>query len=79
MDTVEGTKDLNAPVLLTFEIVQFKFLFAFIIDQQKIEKVISKLEEFKESIGNEIWNKISEIILTDNGKEFYNYEKFQNT
>ena len=79
MDTVEGTKDLNAPLLLTFEIVQFKFLFAFIIDQQKIEKVISKLEEFKEIIGNEIWNKISEIILTDNGKEFYNYEKFQNT
>lgn len=79
MDTVEGKKDLNAPVLLTFEIVQCKFLFAFIIEQQRIEKVISKLEELKENVGNEIWNKISEIILTDNGKEFYNYEKFQNT
>ena len=78
MDTVEGIKDLNAPVLLTFEIVQCKFLFAFIIEQQKIENVILKLKELEENIGNELWNKISEIILTDNGKEFYNYEKFQN-
>lgn len=78
MDTVEGTKDFNAPVLLTFEIVQCKFLFAFIIERQNIEKVISKLQELKNNVGSELWNKISEIILTDNGKEFYNYERFQN-
>ena len=40
--------------------------------------MILKLKELEENIGNELWNKISEIILTDNGKEFYNYEKFQN-
>lgn len=78
MDTVEGTKDLNAPVLLTFEIVQCKFLFAFIIEKQNINNVILKLKELKEIIGDEHWEKISKVILTDNGKEFYNYEKFQN-
>lgn len=79
MDTVEGTKDLNAPVLLTFEIVQCKFLFAFIIEKQNIDKVILKLQELKESVSEKYWRRISEVILTDNGKEFYNYEKFQNT
>lgn len=77
MDTVEGTKELNASVLLTFEIVQYKFLFAFLIEKQIIDIVIKKLEELKDLLGNKIWDKISEIILTDNGKEFYNYEKFQ--
>jgi len=78
MDTVEGIKDLNAPVLLTYEIVNATFLFAFIIKRQKIEDVISALKSFEACIGNEVWLKISEVVLTDNGKEFYNYDKFQN-
>ena len=77
MDTVEGIKESSAPVLLTFEIIQTRFLFAFLIKQQTIQNVINELVNLQNIVGNIVWKKISEIILTDNGKEFYNYEKFQ--
>lgn len=71
MDTVEGVKENDAPVLLTLEIVPINFLFIFKIDTQIKDKVISKLTDFKNIIGYDIFNKIMEILLTDNGKEFY--------
>lgn len=72
MDTVEGIKDGRETVLLTLEIVEVKFFFAFLIDSQTQIKVIEKLEELKNSIGIELFVKIFEILLTDNGKEFSN-------
>ena len=74
MDTVEGAKENNAPVILTLEIVEINFLFMFKIDSQTVEAVISKLKEFKDIIGKNIFDKIVEILLTDNGKEFINVE-----
>ena len=74
MDTVEGVKENNAPVLLTLEIVEINFLFMFKIDSQTVEAVVSKLKEFKDIIGKNIFDKIAEILLTDNGKEFINIE-----
>ena len=71
MDTVEGIKENNAPVLLTLEIVPINFLFIFKIDSQNKEKVIKKLNDFKNLIGQETFDKLMEILLTDNGKEFY--------
>lgn len=76
MDTVEGVKENNAPVLLTLEIVDINFLFIFKIDSQTIEDVTSKLEYFRDTVGKKTFNKITEILLTDNGKEFINIEKF---
>ena len=38
-------------------------------------EVIKKLSLFKEIIGTRTFNKIMEILLTDNGKEFINIEK----
>lgn len=70
IDTVEGIKENNAPVLLTFEIVKINFLFIFKIDSQTSQEVIKKLEYFKEVITEENFYKITEITLTDNGKEF---------
>lgn len=74
MDTVEGIKENNAPVLLTLEIVKINFLFIFKIDSQTIDKVKEKLNYFKDTIGNNVFNKIMEILLTDNGHEFINID-----
>lgn len=74
MDTVEGIKENNAPVLLTLEIVEINFLFMFKIDNQTIGKVKDKLNNFKDIIGKDSFDKITEILLTDNGKEFINID-----
>lgn len=74
MDTVEGIKENNAPVLLTLELVEINFLFIFKIDGQTVDDVINKLSYFKDIIGLETYNKIMEILLTDNGKEFIKVE-----
>lgn len=79
MDTVEGIKENNAPVLLTLEIVEINFLFIFKIESQTIEKVINMLLKFKSIIGDDNFNKIIEILLTDNGKEFNNVDLFTST
>ena len=71
MDTVEGIKENNAPVLLTLEIVSINFLFIFKLDSQTKGEVIKKLTYFKNLIGQETFDKLMEILLTDNGKEFY--------
>lgn len=76
MDTVEGIKDGRDPVLLTLEIVEIKFFFAFLIDNQNQIKVIEKLDELKNLMGIELFDKIFEILLTDNGKEFNNPTQF---
>lgn len=75
MDTVEGIKENNAPVLLTLEIVDINFLFIFKIDSQTIENVVEKLTYLKNIISSKVFNKIMEILLTDNGKEFIDVDK----
>ena len=75
MDTVEGIKENNTPVILTLEIVPINFLFIFKIDSQTKDAVIKKLNYFKDLIGQETFDKLMEILLTDNGKEFYIGEK----
>lgn len=75
MDTVEGIKENNAPVLLTLEIVEINFLFIFKIDSQTIDNVKTKLSYLKDVIGKDVFDKIMEILLTDNGKEFSNIEQ----
>ena len=74
MDTVEGIKENDAPVLLTLEIVPINFLFMFKIDSQTIDSVVKMLSYFKDIIGEDTFNKIMEILLTDNGKEFINVD-----
>lgn len=71
MDTVEGIKENDAPVILTLEIVNINFLFMFKIASQTKNEVINKLCYLKEIIGHETFDKIMEILLTDNGKEFF--------
>ena len=75
MNTVEGIKENNAPVLLTLEIVEINFLFIFKIDSKTIEKVKEKLSYFKDVIGKDAFDKIMELLLTDNGVEFINIDE----
>lgn len=70
LDTVEGIKKNNAPVLLTLEIVKINFLFIFKINSQTAEEVKFKFNYLKTIFGDELSNKLFEILLTDNGKEF---------
>ena len=72
MDTVEGIKENNAPVLLTLEIVEIKFLFIFKIDSQTISKVKEQLEYFRDTITKNTFDTVMKILLTDNGHEFIN-------
>ena len=70
MDTVEGIKENDAPVFFTIEIVDIKFLLIFKLTSQNAKEVSNKLKLLKQILGNEIIEKIFEILLTDNGKEF---------
>ena len=76
MDTVIGIIGADQKVILTLEIVEIKFLIAFIIDHNNQEEVINKLNEFKNVITQEVFDKLVEIFLTDNGSEFLNPDKF---
>ncbi len=70
IDTVEGIKENNAPVILSIEIVKIKFLFIFIISAQNAEEVKFKLKYLRSLFGEELTIKLFKILLTDNGKEF---------
>ena len=70
MDTVEGIKENDAPVFFTIEIVDIKFILIFKLIYQTAKEISNKLKLLKEILGNEIIEKIFEILLTDNGKEF---------
>lgn len=70
LDTVEGVKENNAPVLLTIEIVEINFLFMFKISAQTAEEVKFKLKYISDLLDKELTDKLFKILLTDNGKEF---------
>ena len=78
MDTVEGIKENNAPVILTLEIVEINFLFMFKINNQTKKDVMEKIVYFKDVISKKTFNKIARILLTDNGKEFYILDEIKN-
>lgn len=70
MDCVQGIQGKDEPVFLTLQIVQIKFLFIFIINNQTADAVLKKLKEFKKYFSIRKFNKLLEILLTDNGHEF---------
>lgn len=70
LDTVEGIKENNAPVLLTIEIVEINFLFIFKINAQTAEEVKFKLKHLRVLLGENLSDRLFKILLTDNGKEF---------
>ncbi len=70
MDTVEGIK--GGKVFLTLLIRQSKFMLVYLMDKKTMECVEKALKNIKEIVGKERFKKIFEVILTDNGSEFFN-------
>lgn len=70
MDTVEGIK--GGKVFLTLLLRQSKLMLIYLMENKTTECVTEAFEDIKRKIGIELFKKIFEVILTDNGSEFFN-------
>ena len=70
MDTVEGIK--GGKVFLTLLVRESKFMLVYLMENKTMECVEQKFKEIKEILGKELYSKIFEVVLTDNGSEFFN-------
>lgn len=70
MDTVEGVK--GGKVFLTLLFRQSKFMLIYLMDNKTTECVEETFKNIKEKVGIETFKKVFEVILTDNGSEFFN-------
>lgn len=70
MDTVEGIK--GGKVFLTLLMRRSKFMLIYLMDDKTMECVEEAFNKIKEILGIELFKKVFEVILTDNGSEFFN-------
>lgn len=70
MDTVEGVK--GGKVFLTLIFRQSRFMLMYLMDNKTMECVEKAFDKIKQILGIEIFEKVFEVILTDNGSEFFN-------
>ena len=70
MDTVEGVK--GGKVFLTLLFRQSKFMLMYLMDNKTMECVEKAFDHIKYTIGIEKFKRVFEVILTDNGSEFFN-------
>ena len=68
MDTVEGIK--GGKVFLTLLFRQSKFMLIYLMENKTMECVEKAFKAIKEKAGIEVFKKVFEVILTDNGSEF---------
>jgi IS30 family transposase len=69
MDTLEGRKD-DEKVLLTLYMRSFRFMLAFLMDNQDMENVLRQFHWLEDILGLELFREFFPVILTDNGSEF---------
>jgi IS30 family transposase len=70
MDTVEGTK--GGKVFLTIMFRNRKFMIMYLMEHKNMECVENAFKDIREKLGLELYKKLFEVILTDNGSEFFN-------
>lgn len=70
MDTVEGIK--GGKVFLTLLLRQSKMMLIYLMESKTMECVEKVFQEIKKRLGLELFKKVFEVILTDNGSEFFN-------
>ena len=69
MDTVEGAKGTK-PCLLTMLFRNCNLMLMFLLQEQTQEEVNRIFDYLTEALGIELFQKLFEVILTDNGHEF---------
>lgn len=80
MDTVEGIK--GGKVFLTLLLRQSKLMLIYLMEHKTIECVEEKFKYIQKILGKKLYKKVFEVVLTDNGSEFFNplsIEKYQET
>lgn len=70
LDTVIGLQT-DKKCLLTFLFVETNFMIIRLLDKKDISSVDNEFTNFKNILGTELYKKVINIILTDNGIEFY--------
>lgn len=70
MDTEEGVK--GGKVFLTLLFRQSKFMLMYLMEKKNMECVDEAFKHIKDVIGIETFKKAFEVVLTDNGSEFFN-------
>lgn len=70
MDTVEGIK--GGKVFLTMLFRNYNFMLIFLMESKTMECVENVFINIRKTIGNDEFKRLFEIILTDNGSEFFN-------
>ena len=70
LDTVIGKASDNK-VLMTFLLVETNFMIIRLLDKKTVEFVNKEFTKLKNDLGTELYSKFINIILTDNGTEFF--------
>ena len=70
MDTVEGKK--GGKVFLTLLFRESKFMLIYLLEHKNMECVEKAFKDLRGRLGLKLYKKLFEVILTDNGSEFFN-------
>ena len=70
MDTVEGIK--GGKVFLTLLFRQSKLMLIYLMQNKTMECVADAFKNIKQILGMELFKRVFEVVLTDNGSEFFN-------
>lgn len=78
MDTVEGTKGGKCIITLLFTSCNLQLFY--LVDDHTSQKVIDTIDKLYEHIlGKEVFESLFQVILTDNGTEFSNPSRIENS
>lgn len=75
MDTVEGVK--GGKLLQTFLWPENNLMLAFLIDSKEMKHTVATLDWLEEKLGTALFQELFPLVLTDNGCEFADPEKFE--
>ena len=70
MDTVIGARG-SSKVLLTLFIVETGFMYARLLEDKSALSVVKAFNDIQDLLGLEMFQKVFQCVLTDNGSEFY--------
>lgn len=70
LDTVIGTNK-DTKCLMTFLLVETNFMIIRLLDKKDVEHIDNEFTKLKSTLGIELYKQMINIILTDNGIEFY--------